>query len=71
MHPMITVKLNSHTGKFFVRPHKYEIFTPRKFPYMRMKLKQNKTLTTLTQPAITCSKLTIEILEQGVKYFQS
>ena len=24
-----------------------------------------------TQPAITCSKLTIEILEQGVKYVQS
>ena len=25
----------------------------------------------LTQPAFTCSKLTIEILEQGVKYVQS
>ena len=25
----------------------------------------------LTQPAITCSKLAIEILEQGVKYIQS
>ena len=25
----------------------------------------------ITQPAITCSKLTIEILEQGVKYIQS
>ena len=24
-----------------------------------------------TQPAITCSKLTIETLEQGVKYVQS
>ena len=24
-----------------------------------------------TQPAITCSKLTIETLEQGVKYAQS
>ena len=24
-----------------------------------------------TQPTITCSKLTIEILEQGVKYVQS
>ena len=24
-----------------------------------------------TQPAITCSKLTIEILEQGLKYVQS
>ena len=26
---------------------------------------------TATQPVITCSKLTIEILEQGVKYVQS
>ena len=25
----------------------------------------------LTQPAITCSKLTIELLEQGLKYVQS
>ena len=25
----------------------------------------------LTQPAITCSKLTTETLEQGVKYVQS
>ena len=25
----------------------------------------------LTQPAITCLKLTIETLEQGVKYIQS
>ena len=25
----------------------------------------------LTQPAITCSNLKIEIIEQGVKYFQS
>ena len=24
-----------------------------------------------TQPAVTCSKLTIEALEQGVKYAQS
>ena len=25
----------------------------------------------ISQPAITCSKLTIETLEQGVKYVQS
>ena len=30
-----------------------------------------KTATTTTQPAIACSKLTIETLEQGVKYVQS
>ena len=28
-------------------------------------------LTSTTQPAITCSKLTIEALKQGVKYVQS
>ena len=28
-------------------------------------------VATWTQPAITCSKLTIETLEQGVKYVQS
>ena len=28
-------------------------------------------MTTLTQSAFTCSKLTIETLEQGVKYVQS
>ena len=30
-----------------------------------------RSLKTVTQPAITCSKLTIETLEQGVKYVQS
>ena len=29
------------------------------------------TFSERTQPAITCSKLTIETLEQGVKYVQS
>ena len=29
------------------------------------------TLNSLSQPAIACSKLTIETLEQGVKYVQS
>ena len=31
----------------------------------------NETGEALSQPAITCSKLTIETLEQGVKYVQS
>ena len=30
-----------------------------------------KLKTDYTQPAITCSNLTIETLEQGVKYVQS
>ena len=29
------------------------------------------TVNTITQPVITCSKLTIETLKQGVKYVQS
>ena len=31
----------------------------------------NSSYNSYTQPAITCSKLTIETLEQGVKYVQS
>ena len=31
----------------------------------------NLTIIQFIQPAITCSKLTIETLEQGVKYAQS
>ena len=30
----------------------------------------NDHIQTISQPAITCSKLTIETLEQGVKYVQ-
>ena len=30
-----------------------------------------RTLKGSTQPTITCSKLTIETIEQGVKYVQS
>ena len=48
-------------------------FYQNKFLYMYF----SKTMQTfydllfITQPAITCSKLTIETLEQGVKYVQS
>ena len=38
----------------------YHIFCGRKCKYSK-----------ITQPAITCSKLTIKKLEQGVKYVQS
>ena len=34
-------------------------------------LKTKKMCFQVPQPAITCSKLTIETLEQGVKYVQS
>ena len=41
------------------------------FYYGQTHLFLNKLHRVISQPAITCSKLTIEILEQGVKYVQS
>ena len=38
---------------------------------MDHKYKLNKFKRLISQPAFTCSKLTIETLEQGVKYVQS
>ena len=38
---------------------------------LKLKCEDSFTLfSQLTQPAFTCSKLTIETLEQGVKYVQ-
>ena len=34
-------------------------------------LRHERVKRVLTQPAITCSMLTIEILDQGVKYVQN
>ena len=39
--------------------------------YIVMKTQQVTNVVVISQPAITCSKLTIETLEQGVKYVQS
>ena len=41
--------------------------------FLRLELERNRLKATnqLTQQAITCSKLTIETLEQVVKYVQS
>ena len=39
-------------------------------PLLRMLL-MSSCCTLITQPEITCSKLTIETLKQGVKYVQS
>ena len=40
--------------------------------FIRDFVRENKALyKSFTQPASTCSKLTIEALEQGVKYVQS
>ena len=43
------------------------------FSFKNSKLSKQSvgSLSITTQPAFTCSKLTIEILEQGVKYVQS
>ena len=38
---------------------------------MNFLYKLNMILVKSSQPAITCSKLTMETLEQGVKYVQS
>ena len=44
------------------------------FSYSERHFKNLRTYglkTKITQPAVTCSNLTIETLEQGVKYVQS
>ena len=40
-------------------------------PVNTIKQHQRNSFKTFPQPAITCSKLAIETLEQGVKYVQS
>ena len=37
----------------------------------RVSSKDFETFITISPPAITCSELTLEALEQGVKYVQS
>ena len=39
--------------------------------FYQRQLEKGGGLQVSSQPAFTCSKLTIEILEQGVKYVQS
>ena len=47
-------------------------FSFNKLPeYIAMKIQQVTNVAIISQPAITCSKLTIETLKQGVKYVQS
>ena len=38
---------------------------------VQIKKKNLRNIRIISQPAITCSKLTTEALEQGVKYVQS
>ena len=53
-------------GKIWIRS------PTKKLPFVLLSMKRY-LVTTLSpsQPAITCSKLTIETVEQGVKYVQS
>ena len=53
-------------------PKKVRLLNGRTFCVKYERVKKDSLLpNATTQPAITCSKLTIEILEQGVKYAQS
>ena len=47
------------------------LLVPVKLLTALVQLKEFKTQLPIAQPAFTCSKLTIETLEQGVKYAQS
>ena len=53
-----SLKEEIHEGTFYVT-----YYSDNEIYYFQVQLE--------TQPAITCSKLTIETLEQGVKYVQS
>ena len=53
------MKSEGKIGKHLVKHAKIRVFCYLYFPIYG------------SQPAITCSKLTIETLEQGVKYVQS
>ena len=53
---------------------KIYIITANVFMILDYRFMQDKNyivFSELSQPAFTCSKLTIEIIEQGVKYVQS
>ena len=50
----------------FINIEKYVLFKIRKY-YIRIIF----VLMAISQPAFTCSKLTIETLEKGVKYVQN
>ena len=50
----------------------FPVFQRKLFlPEVNQRKCNQKCTHNITQPAVTCSKLTIETLEQGVKYFQS
>ena len=60
----------------FFKRLKFEVFQLEKTALKSLhegkyRQSENEEFEALTQPAFTCSKLTIETLEQGVKYVQS
>ena len=55
-------------------PHPFLVFNPSKCYFLVINtniLNKGLLIWTATQSVITCSKVTIETLEQGVKYVQS
>ena len=48
-----------------------EVMTSWFFEYLYLQISMYQDTSITSQPAITCSKLTTETLDQGVKYFQS
>ena len=63
-----------YTGGTYTRiSHGYSIFHLSELMDLELRLEINSKmlLKNTTQPAITCSTLSIETLEQGVKYAQS
>ena len=63
-----TIKVMRHEIQF----HDNRLSTAKiKGNIKNQKKKLNDAKTARTQPAFTCSKLTIETLEKGVKYVQS
>ena len=57
---------NYHENGFIIEAHYYSFqTTPDSFSHF---LSKRALGTSTTQPAFTCSNLTIETLEQGVKY---
>ena len=49
----------------------FPVFQKKIISFRSKPEKMQPKVHNITQPAVTCSKLTIETLEQGVKYVQS
>ena len=65
------MKLNCYIILSFVLYQKQKIILTYAKSTVCLSLYRLKTCERTSQPAFTCSKLTFETLEQGVKYAQS